>query len=321
MVVKVAYDEFGMFHENAEEFGIAFHEPSVRRESVQLPDGRKISSLVWGIGDPEIVLLHGGGQNAHTWDTVAMALDRPLLAIDLPGHGHSDNGRPELLVTQGNAEDVAHVIRALAPNARGVVGMSMGGLTTLALSLHAPDLVRSAILVDVTPGVTRDQASQIIGFLSGPVTFADFDEILARTVEFNPTRTEQSLRRGILHNAEQLDDGSWVWRHQRHRLDGDVEVSVPPTSSEVPNALGFDVLWDAVAQIDGPLCLARGMRSQSVVSDENEAELLSRNPSAKVVHFEESGHSLQGDEPVKLAQLIDEFMPEEHFLGGSSRFS
>ena len=39
---------------------------------------------------PNSVLLHGGGQNAHTWDTVALALDRPLLAVDLPGHGHSD---------------------------------------------------------------------------------------------------------------------------------------------------------------------------------------------------------------------------------------
>ncbi|MDO9484518.1 MAG: alpha/beta hydrolase [Actinomycetota bacterium] len=309
MTVRVAYDEFGMFHENAEEFGIPFRTPTVRRESVELPDGRKISSLVWGTGDPEIVLLHGGGQNAHTWDTVALALDRPLLAIDLPGHGHSDNARADVPVTDGNAEDVAYVIRALAPNARGVVGMSMGGLTTLALSLHAPDLVRSAILVDVTPGVTRDQASQIIGFLSGPVTFADFDEILARTVEFNPTRSEQSLRRGILHNAEQLDDGSWVWRHQRHRLDGDVQPAAEAPPAEVPNDLGFGDLWDAVAQINGPICLARGMRSQSVVSDENEAELLRRNPSAKVVHFVESGHSLQGDEPVKLARLIDEFIP------------
>ncbi len=305
MAAHVAYDEFGMFHENAEEFGIPFRTPTVRRESVVLPDGRQMSSLVWGVGDPEIVLLHGGGQNAHTWDTVALALDRPLVAIDLPGHGHSDRGRPGTVVTQGNAEDVAHVIRALAPNARGVVGMSMGGLTTLALSLHAPELVRSAVLVDVTPGVTRDQASQIIGFLNGPVTFADFDEILARTVQFNPTRTEQSLRRGILHNAEQLDDGSWVWRHQRHRLGSD--EATPATDSV--ESLGFDVLWGAVEQMKGPICLARGMRDQSVVSDEDEAEMLRRNPSTTVVHFEESGHSLQGDEPVKLALLLDDFIP------------
>ena len=52
--------------------------------------GDRVSALVWGIRAPEVVFLHGGGQNAHTWDTVALALDRPLVAVDLPGHGHSD---------------------------------------------------------------------------------------------------------------------------------------------------------------------------------------------------------------------------------------
>ena len=51
------------------------------------------------------------------------------------------------------------------------------------------------------------------------------------------------------------------------------------------------------------------MRSQSVVDDEDEAELLRRNPAAEVVHFEGSGHSVQGDEPVRLAEVIDGFIP------------
>ena len=45
----------------------------------------------------------------------------------------------------------------------------------------------------------------------------NFDEILARTMAHNPTRSESSLRRGILHNAVQRDDGSWVWRYARFR--------------------------------------------------------------------------------------------------------
>ena len=49
----------------------------------------------------------------------------------------------------------------LAPNAHGVVGMSLGGLTTLALVGHAPDLVRAAVLVDVTPGVNQEKAKMI----------------------------------------------------------------------------------------------------------------------------------------------------------------
>jgi pimeloyl-ACP methyl ester carboxylesterase len=112
---RVDYDEFGLFHENAAEYGLPFDRPpTVRREFVGLDDGRRLSALVWQEREPELVLLHGGSQNAHTWDTVALALDRPLVAIDLPGHGHSDGpgSHPAgQLDAYGNAADVAVAIR------------------------------------------------------------------------------------------------------------------------------------------------------------------------------------------------------------------
>jgi pimeloyl-ACP methyl ester carboxylesterase len=85
-----ADDEFACLPDNAAEAGVAWTGPPVvSRQFVDI-GGRQISALRWGNAAPETVLLHGGGQNAHTWDTVALALARPLLAIDLPGHGHSD---------------------------------------------------------------------------------------------------------------------------------------------------------------------------------------------------------------------------------------
>src|SRR3546814_15850690 len=97
-IERVAYDEPGLFHETAAEYGLPFDDaPVVRREAVEVEPGRSLSALVWGGGDPEVVLLHGGGQNAHTCDTVAMALrPRRLLAIDRPGHGPAEGGRPAL---------------------------------------------------------------------------------------------------------------------------------------------------------------------------------------------------------------------------------
>src|SRR4051812_40773297 len=159
------YDEFALFHENAQEFGLPYDgPPAVRREFVEVEPGRRLSALVWGdtsATPAELVLIHGGAQNAHTWDTVALALDRPLVAVDLPGHGHSDGGRNGSLDVVTNAQDVATAVRALAPDARVVVGMSLGGATTLALAAHAPELVRSVVLVDVTPGVDEQKSSHI----------------------------------------------------------------------------------------------------------------------------------------------------------------
>src|SRR5918995_542037 len=227
-MTPVEYDEFGLFQENAQEYDIPWWgPPTVRREFVDAGDGRRVSALVWGSEAPELVLLHGGAQNAHTWDTVALALDRPLVAVDLPGHGHSDGAAPhgDQHRAQALATDVAVAVEELAPDAAAVVGMSLGGLTSIALAASRPDLVRRLVLVDITPGVDRQKAKAITDFVRGPATFPSFDEILARTIEHNPTRSESSLRRGILHNAEQLDDGSWRWRYRRHDdRAGDEEI-------------------------------------------------------------------------------------------------
>lgn len=301
----VEYDEFSYFHENASEYGLPYDgPPAVRRESVPLGDGRSLSALVWGSASPELVLVHGGAQNAHTWDTVALALGRPLVAVDLPGHGHSDGPREGRTTDPvSNAEDVAVAMRALAPSARGVVGMSLGGMTSIALADAHPDLVRSLLLVDVTPGVSGNKAAHIIAFVNGPESFPSFDEILERTIQFNPTRSVASLRRGILHNAVQREDGSWVWRHARHR------ALQAPEEGAAPAARDFGVLWDMISRYPGPLCLARGLRDQSVVSDEDEAELRRRRPDARIEHFPDAGHSIQGDSPLELAALIQDFIP------------
>lgn len=310
MVEKVTYDEFSMFHENASEYGIDYVAPPVvSREFVAMADGRRMSALKWGVGEPQLVFLHGGAQNAHTWDTVALALNVALLCIDLPGHGHSDSAAPfdaKALPLQQNAADVADVIRALAPNAAAVVGMSLGGLTTVALARDNADLVRKMVLVDITPGVSSEKTKQITDFVNGPATFPSFEELLERTIQFNPTRTVESLRRGILHNALQIEDGSWVWRYRREGAPALPEIKEQDTGQEKPT-LSRDGLWEAVQHFGKPLLFIRGMRKQSVVSDEDETELRKRASSVRVEHFDEAGHSVQGDMPLELAESVRNF--------------
>ena len=293
------YDEFGLFAENASEVGLPYEGPPlVRRVDVPVDSsGRAVSALVWGDRPPEVVLIHGGAQNAHTWDTVALALGRPLVAIDLPGHGHSGwrddlDYRPPSL-----AADVSVAIRELAPDAIAVVGMSLGGMTTFSLGARHPDLVRAQVIVDVTPGVNADKAKAVIDFIRGPQSFPSFDEILERTITFNPTRTESSLRRGVRHNAVEQPDGSWRWRYDRRHHGDDVVIT----------ELDPSALWEDVSAAKVPLLLLRGALSP-VVDDEDVAELLRRRPDAEVVVVEGAGHSIQGDQPLELARLLEDFL-------------
>jgi pimeloyl-ACP methyl ester carboxylesterase len=292
----IAYDEFGLFQDNASEAGLSWDgPPAVHRRDVEVATGQRVSALCWGTEAPELVLIHGGAQNAHTWDTVALALRRPLVAVDLPGHGHSDWKADGAYHPRQMASDVAVVLETLAPDARAVVGMSMGGLTSIALASARPDLVRRLALVDVTPGVNQEKGAAIAAFVSGPQSFPSFDEILARTIEHNPTRTESSLRRGVLHNAIEMPDGSWRWRYDRTRRDEGQPFSVAE-------------LWEDLSHVTVPLVLYRGAISP-VVDDDDVAELLRRRPDAEVVAVEGAGHSIQGDRPVELARLIQSFVP------------
>ena len=211
-----------MFHENAEEFGLPYDgPPAVRRESVDVATGRTLSALVWGDGRPELVLLHGGAQNAHTWDTVALALDRPLVAIDLPGHGHSDwRRRPAATRPRSQRRRRGRRHPALAPDGPTVVGMSLGGHDRHRLAAPAPR-ARAAdwSLVDVTPGVDHGPRPQpIVAFIDGPERFETSTR--SSTARWSSTRPARSRRCGAASCTTRPSSATTArgsWRYDRFR--------------------------------------------------------------------------------------------------------
>lgn len=302
------YDEFALLHENAAEWEIPFEGPPVvTRRWFRTGSGQRLSYLVWGEDPPELVFLHGVGQNAHTWDTLIMALGRPVLAADLPGHGHSDHRPDHDYGPWDNAEAVAALLESVAPDARGVVGMGLGGATTIRLAAQRPDLCRRAVLVDVTPQmhdpsrtITRSEAGPV-ALMAGPFVYDSFEEMVGAVVSLSPYRTAANLRRTVLLNARRLADERWTWRF-------DPLAPAPGTVGGPGGVLDLTPLWDDVEAITVPALLVRGGTSP-FVRDGDVAEMLRRLPSLRVAVVDAASHTVQADQPLALAALIRAFLP------------
>jgi pimeloyl-ACP methyl ester carboxylesterase len=221
-----------------------------------------------------------------------LALGVPALVIDLPGHGHSDWRDDHNYLPEPNAVAVAPVIRDLAPDAELVVGMSLGGLTTIALTAREPSLVRRALIVDVSPESPKrfEQLSGAdrgtVALVSGPDTYDSREELIEITAAAAPTRSKSSIRRGVIHNTREIEDGRVQWRYDKLRH------TIEPSP-----------LWDALSASTIGFTLVRGGAS-AFVTDDDAAEIVRRRPGTAVISVPGAGHSVQSDAPLELAAII-----------------
>jgi pyruvate dehydrogenase E2 component (dihydrolipoamide acetyltransferase) len=114
-----------------------------------------------------ILMIHGFGADLSTWmfNQQALAADRPVYAIDLPGHGGSSKQ-----VEDGSAAGLARTVRAYM-DAAGIarahlVGHSLGGAIAVEIALAAPE--RVAALTLVAPAGFGDEIAGdfIAGFIA-----------------------------------------------------------------------------------------------------------------------------------------------------------
>jgi pimeloyl-ACP methyl ester carboxylesterase len=304
------YDEFALLHENAEEWGLPFTgRPLVARHTFERNgSGQQLSFIRWGTEPPDVVFLHGGGQNAHTWDTAVLALGRPAISIDLPGHGHSARRDDKDYGPWANADAVADLLHSVLPAAGvttgvTVVGMSLGGATTMRLASIRPDLCRRVVMIDVTPQIndpsremtTMERGS--VALIAGPPTYESFEEMAQAAIALSPFRGAAGVRRGVRHNSYRRPDGLWTWRYD---LFG-------PWPEERPSTFDFAPLWDDVSRIACPAMFVRGGESK-YVRDEDEEEMRRRLPELRVETVAGAGHAVQSDRPLDLVALLEDFI-------------
>ncbi len=107
---------------------------------------------------PLVVLLHSLAQSAELWRPLIdhLSTDHRVVAPDARGHGRSEwDGEP--FTVPDLADDVARLIAHLDAGPAGVVGLSMGGSTAIALATRHPESVDRLVLADTTADYGPDK--------------------------------------------------------------------------------------------------------------------------------------------------------------------
>lgn len=104
-----------------------------------------------GSGHP-LLLLHGLGSNRLSWRHLFGPLSRyHVIALDQRDSGDSALGAQPYSIAQV-ADDAAGVLTALQAAPAYVIGISMGGMVSLELTLRHPELVDKLVLISTTAG-------------------------------------------------------------------------------------------------------------------------------------------------------------------------
>ena len=112
----------------------------------------------------------------------------------------------------------------------------------------------------------------------------------------NPRRKEELLRHSLTHTARELSDGSWTWKaDRREKLD----------LNEMQKRL--DKLANDCRHIRCPTLVVRGEQSPTFSKDDAE-RFVSLLADGKHVTVPNAGHTVQGDNPKGLIEVLEKFL-------------
>lgn len=239
-------------------------------------------------GRPSVLLLHGGGQNRHSWKNTGRVLAEEgfhVVALDARGHGDSDRAPGADYAVETLTTDVMHVLDAIARPV-ALIGASMGGLTALLVADRAgPHQVNRLVLVDVVPRFEKGGSARIRDFMFGHINgFDSLEEAADAVAAYLPHRTKPRSPEGLKKNLR-LRDGRWYWHW-------DPAFMTKPGDDPRLRTEKFE---RAAMNLRIPVLLIRGKLSD-VVSPDGVRDFLATVPHAEFVELPDAGHTAAGDD-------------------------
>ena len=265
---------------------------------VDVGDGLRLHVTVSGDGPP-LVLLHGFTGSAESWSALRprLAAGHRVLAVDLPGHGHSSSpGDPARYALARFADDLATVLDVLEVPHAAILGYSLGARAALAFAARHPARVEALALVSASPGIADDTTR---------AERAAADAALAADLE----------RDGIGPFVDRWE-ALPLWESQRALASEVRDALRTQRLGGNPRGLANSLrgagqgaalaLTDALQVIAAPVLLvAGGLDARYVTIGRSLERAL---PLARLVVVEGAGHAVQLERPGELLRLVLDFL-------------
>ena len=273
-------------------------------------DGLRISGLSWGDSAlPTIIALHGWLDNAASfWKLAPLLENYQVIAIDLPGHGLTDDRSPD--ATYQIWDDLPQLVKLIEDvNSLPIVlmGHSRGAIISLFLAAVLSEKVRSMVALDALipdPQPEGNVTNQLKKFITERQNLVNKkhtylrnrEDVIRRrcSVGLSLDAAEILARRSLLH----VEDKGYFWRFDQ-RLKGASAVK-----------FSKDDLSDILGNIEIPVMLA--IASDGYANDSSELDVISETLTRCEIVRVKGGHHFHMEESAQyLSQIINDFLARE----------
>jgi len=246
-----------------------------------------------------LLLLHGTGDNAHTWDLLAPALAGTfrVLALDQRGHGKSGWAVPPSYRCEDYLEDLSAVIGSLGLEGLILLGHSMGALHASLYAALNPERVAALVHVYIEPFPPDWNRKYLLGLYKKlPDSYAqpgDFVDYIAKNAPYARPETLQRLAARYL----VFRSGRWYRTYDREIL------------------ARFDRydLRDHLGRIRCPALVIRGAESR-VLGREAAEQMVRALPAGELAEIPRATHPAHLDNPEAFRDAVMGFLARHGFL-------
>lgn len=249
------------------------------------------------IGNPEnppLIFLHGFMGSSRDWLDIIkhLANDYYCIAVDLPGHGKSD-------IQPGITFDVLvnmleNLLDELQLEAVSAVGYSMGGRIALDWFMKKPQRFKKLLLESATAGIENpDEKSARV----------QQDMLLAKLIN------QKSLS-NFLNDWYGLELFAGIQSHKNYKTL--IERRLENKPEKLAMALHAfstglqDSWWSELSTAAIPCLLICGGQDKKYF--EIMSEMKRRNPNFEMVVFENCGHNVHFEDPIRFAEHLVRFL-------------